>query len=72
MAEIFDNVSEGRCEPVLLCAVQLSPLRGEIEDVDGDFAFSVNKCDFDITFALRKGSGEFTQQTWCILRDYLQ
>jgi len=45
MAEIFDNVSEGRCEPVLLCSVQFSALRGEIEDVDGDFAFSVNKCN---------------------------
>ena len=72
VAEGFYGLGEGGGEVVLLRRRQLFALRGEVEDVDGYFAFGVDERHFDVALAFGESAGQFAQEAGGILCDGLQ
>ena len=54
-------------EGSLLGFVEFGTVVGEVEDVDGDFAFGIDEGYFDVAIFVGEAEGDLAEQSWGVL-----
>ena len=62
-----EGFHEGEGEGSLLGFVEFGAVVGEVEDVDGDFAFGVDEGDFDVAVFVGEAEGDLAEQAGGVL-----
>jgi len=71
-AQLVDGGGEVGGEGLLGCFSQLGALAGQVEDIDGGFAFGVDESYLDVALVKAEGDGDLAKQAGEILSDHLQ
>lgn len=68
----FEGFGEVFREGLLGFGREFFVVAGEVEDVNGGFAFRVDERDFDVALMGREGERDLAQEAGHVLRDHLQ